>query len=280
MSVLSASMNATPNQYFINSDKLPPLNIERYLQRIEVAGQQPPDLTFLKTLHRQHLLHVPFENLDIHWGREILLDYVKLFNKLVHEKRGGFCYELNGLFYALLTQLDFPCYLVEARMPQPEGVLSPAFEHMCILVQVQSEVYLCDVGFGKGPVYPLRITSADMQISFNQFYRIKKDGEGGWWLEESDNGLDFEKKYFFSPKRRGIVEFVDRCQYQQRNASSHFRKQKMITQLTPEGRKTLTEKMLIVNNRGQKQEHYLLNEDDFYIKLDEHFNIKRPTSRV
>lgn len=270
-------MSATPKQPFSGSSKLPYLDIDRYLQRIDVAGQQQPSLAFLKTLHRQHLLHIPFENLDIHWGREILLDYEKLFHKVVDEKRGGFCHELNGLFFVLLTQLGFQCYLAAARMPQPGGELSPNFEHMCVLAQVENELYLCDVGFGKGPIYPLRISSSDLQMSFNQFYRVRQEGNTGWWLEESDNGLDFEKKYLFSPKERGIVEFVDRCQYQQRSDDSHFRKQKMITQLTPDGRKTLTEKVLIVTSRGQKKEHYLLNEDDFYIKLEEHFYIKRPT---
>lgn len=253
------------------------MDIDKYLRRISVAAQEPPSQHYLKTLHYQHLLHIPFENLDIHWGREILLDNERMFDKVIRERRGGFCYELNGLFFSLLSHLGFSCYLVSARMPQADGTLSPEFEHMCILVQLHGEVFLCDVGYGKGPVYPLKVLADSPQISLNTFYRVRKKSDDGWWLDESDNGQDFAEKYFFSPKTRNLIEFIGRCQYQQQNPESHFREGKMITQATPNGRKTLTEKMLIVNSRGERKEYYLLNEDDFYIKLEEHFGIRRPT---
>ncbi|MEQ8414800.1 MAG: arylamine N-acetyltransferase [Imperialibacter sp.] len=254
------------------------MDIDKYLHRIDVSAREQPGVRFLKHLHYQHLLHIPFENLDIHWGKEILLDTERLYKKIIEQKRGGFCYELNGLFYSLLTQLGFTCYMASARMPKPDGNLSPEFEHMCILVQLAGEVFLCDVGYGKGPVYPLKVLEENIQMSLNQFYRIRKKDEVGWWLDESDDGQAFEEKYLFSPKRRTLIEFIPRCLYQQTDPESHFRNGKMITQATPEGRKTLTEKMLIVNSRGKRTEHYLLNEDDFYIKLEEHFNIHRSTN--
>jgi len=252
------------------------IDIDKYLHRIGLPQREAPSLQFLRALHRQHLLFIPFENLDIHWGREILLSPEKLFQKIVVDKRGGFCYELNGLFHLLLSELGFRCYMASARMPQTDGSMSPDFEHMCLLLQLKGEVFLCDVGYGKGPIYPLKVLVSDMQMSLNQFYRIRKHDETGWWLEESDDGQVFEGKYLFSPKKRALIEFIPRCQYQQRDPNSHFRKGKMITQATPDGRKTLTEKMLIINSRGERTEHYLLNEDDFYIKLEEHFGIRRP----
>lgn len=252
------------------------MDIAKYLHRLDILSPQPPSLPFLKILQRQHLLHIPFENLDIHWGKEILLDNNKIFDKVVRLKRGGFCYELNSIFFLLLSNLGFRCYLASAKTLQENGKLSPDFEHMCILVQLEGNYYLCDVGYGRGPISPLLVKGNQMQISLNQFYRIRQVPESGWWLEESVNGQTFDRKYLFSPKKRNLIEFVDRCQYQQRNPGSHFKRGKMITQATSGGRKTLTEKLLVIDNNGEKKQHTILNQDDFYIKLEEHFDIKRP----
>ena len=95
------------------------MDTERYLRRIGIK-----ETTFLvnaeslKFLQKQHLLHIPFENLDIHWKRPILLDTGKFYEKIIEEKRGGFCYELNGLFYELLTEIGFQCKIISARVFQ------------------------------------------------------------------------------------------------------------------------------------------------------------------
>ena len=81
------------------------LDVERYLQRIDYSGPTVPTLETLSALHQAHLLAVPFENLDIHLGRAIVLDEEALYDKIVERRRGGFCYELNGLFAALLRAL-------------------------------------------------------------------------------------------------------------------------------------------------------------------------------
>lgn len=253
-------------------EKLPPLDIEKYLQRIGIGQQEPPSLAFLKKVHLHHMLHVPFENLDIHWGREILLDYQRIYRKIVEDRRGGFCYELNGLLFAMLTKLGFNCYIVSARMPKGKD-LSPDYEHMAVLTQLEGKVFLCDVGHGKGFMAPLRVVSALVQMDFNKFYRVVKEGDIGWWMQESDDGLKFESKYLFSPKRRNIIEFIERCRYQQTDPKSHFKDQKMITQATVDGRVTLTDKMLIVHAKGHRNITNILNNDDFEAKLQQCFGI-------
>ncbi|HYK47600.1 MAG TPA: arylamine N-acetyltransferase, partial [Parafilimonas sp.] len=75
------------------------MDVDRYLRRINYEGTREPNLTLLAALQKQHLLHVPFENLDIHYKTPIELNVPRIFEKVVHNKRGGFCYELNGLFY-------------------------------------------------------------------------------------------------------------------------------------------------------------------------------------
>src|SRR4051812_21511122 len=105
-----------------------------YLARIGYAGSLAPTIETLRALHRAHLHAVPFENLDIHLGRPIKLDRGAFFRKIVGERRGGFCYELNGLFADLLAFLDFDVSLLSARVAREAGGFGPEFDHLAVLV--------------------------------------------------------------------------------------------------------------------------------------------------
>src|SRR5215470_12755794 len=128
-----------------------------YLSRIGVGSTDlPADETTLRLLQRQHLLSVPFENLDIHWKRPIVLDTNRFYQKIVEEKRGGFCYELNGLFNELLVDLGYKTRLVSARVfDVGKGEFGPEFDHMIVIVTIGGQEYIADVGFGDFSAEPL-----------------------------------------------------------------------------------------------------------------------------
>ena len=92
------------------------MDTEAYLERIGYRGPTRPTANVLRRLHRMHLLSIPFENLDIHWKRPIVVDVEAFYRKIVDHNRGGFCYELNGLFNALLRELGFETRLLSARV--------------------------------------------------------------------------------------------------------------------------------------------------------------------
>src|SRR5215207_11196611 len=112
-----------------------PMDIQAYLRRIHYRGDLTPTATTLRELHRAHLLAVPFENLDIHLGRPIVLDQDALFDKIVTRRRGGFCYELNGLFALLLRELGFEVTLLAAGVARADGGFGPEFDHLTLLVE-------------------------------------------------------------------------------------------------------------------------------------------------
>src|SRR5690242_3051518 len=114
------------------------MDLQAYLQRINYRGEQKPTAAILRELHRAHLLAVPFENLDIHLGRPILLDQDALFDKIVRRSRGGFCYELNGLFALLLRGLGFDVTLLAAGVARADGGFGPEFDHLTLLVKAPS----------------------------------------------------------------------------------------------------------------------------------------------
>src|SRR4029453_8294667 len=123
-----------------------PMNVDAYLERIGHSGSTTPTPQTLKALHRAHLLTVPFENLDIALGVPIELDLEAFFDKIVVRRRGGFCYELNGLFGWLLRELRFPVATLSARVLDG-GRIGPDFDHMLLLVRLEDRL-IADVGFG------------------------------------------------------------------------------------------------------------------------------------
>ena len=135
------------------------MDVSAYLNRINYTTQVETDKDTLFRLQKAHLLSVPFENLDIHYKIPIILEKDSFFNKIVTQKRGGFCYELNGLFYELLKAIGFQVHRVSARVHGKDGEYSQEYDHMALLVILDKEKYLVDVGFGKFTLEPLSITT-------------------------------------------------------------------------------------------------------------------------
>lgn len=98
---------------------------------------------------------MPFENLDIHYHRPIKVTLHDLYWKIEIRERGGFCYELNGLLGALLQELGFQVKMISARVHKKDGNYSPEFDHMALLVKVEHDTYLVDIGFGSSSLEPL-----------------------------------------------------------------------------------------------------------------------------
>src|SRR5829696_2117836 len=122
------------------------MNIEAYLKRINYNGPLEPTAETLRALQVAHLLSVPFENLSIHAGEPIVLDEETLFTKIVGTRRGGFCYECNGLFAGLLRALGFEVAMLAAGVARPDGTFGPEFDHMTLIVTLEDR-WLVDVGF-------------------------------------------------------------------------------------------------------------------------------------
>src|SRR5882762_2856663 len=123
------------------------LKIKAYLERINYHGALAPSAETLRDLQVAHLLTVPFENLSIHAGEPIVLEDEALFTKIVTSRRGGFCYEANGLFAALLRALGFEVAMLSAEVANAEGEFGPNFDHMTLMV-TRADRWLVDVGFG------------------------------------------------------------------------------------------------------------------------------------
>ena len=259
--------------FFQNRPKAARIEVEPYLERIGL-NLQKPSLKYLKELQRSHLLSIPFENLDIHYGSKIILDYQKVYNKIVVRKRGGFCYELNGLFYHLLSNLGFDCYVIAAEVFNEEKQqFGKPFDHMAIIVALENQSWLVDVGFGDGPVSPIKVNVGEVQMDYVRYWKIDNDPDENMILKVSNDTQYFKSKYLFTAQEKQLIQFFEMCEYQQTAIESPFTQKKLITILTKEGRVTLTDRKLKISTYGDIEEFAILHEDEFLSKLEHHFQI-------
>ncbi len=234
-----------------------------YLSRIGVdRADLVPDAATLRMLQHQHLLSVPFENLDIHWGRPIMLDTAAFHQKIVAQRRGGFCYELNGLFNELLRDIGFETRLISARVASGKD-FTPEYDHAAIIANVGDDEYLVDVGFGAFSTEPLRFVLDAEQKDPAGTFAIRRSHTDGYFVVSKFDDAVWTSEYMFRPAGRELSEFAERCDHQQYSPDSHFKKGKLCSILTPNGRKTLTDKNFVITQNGFRREEKLSSDDQF-----------------
>jgi N-hydroxyarylamine O-acetyltransferase len=248
-----------------------------YLSRIGLGPDEVgPSIGSLRLLQRRHLLSVPFENLDIHWKRPIIVDTSMFYSKIVEGGRGGFCYELNGLFNELLRAVGFETRLVSARVHTGDGQFGPEYDHAAIIVTIDRQEYLSDVGFGDFTAEPLRFELDAEQLDREGTFVIRRSSEEGYFEVAKKVGVTWQPEYILKPDERSLDEFIEMCDFQQYSPESHFTKGKVCSLMTPEGRKTLSDKKFIVTVDGEKMETPVESVEDFERILILEFGIPRP----
>lgn len=248
-------------------------NIQEYKNRIGYSEPLTPTFDVLKAVQKKHLLHIPFENLDIHYNTPIELDINRIYQKVILNKRGGFCYELNGLFYQFIKYIGFNVKQVSARVYHKEDGYSKEFDHLAIVVTIDDEDYLTDVGFGEFAFSPLKLESGlvdeDERGQFkidtyeDEYIRISKLIDDQWIPE-----------YIFKNAHHELQEFRDRCVYQQTSPESHFTQKKLISRPTEHGRITLTSDQFKILENGVTQEIDISSDKEFESKLLYYFHIQ------
>jgi N-hydroxyarylamine O-acetyltransferase len=237
---------------------------DAYLTRIGYDGSREPSLATLRALHERHMFSVPFENLDIHWKRPIVVDAERFLTKVVRDRRGGFCYELNGAFTTLLRDLGFDVTMLSARVVGADGTEGPPFDHMTLLVRFDDgSRWLADVGFGDSFVRPLNFDDRGIQEGE---YRLIESHE--WEME-----MDGKPQFRFTLEPHELPDFAPMCDHQQYSPDSPFTKKRVCTLATPTGRVTLTDAKLIITRDGERTE-VPVAEDEWDEVLWETFGIR------
>lgn len=251
------------------------MDIQAYLVRINYDGPMGLNFATLRGLHRAHMLSVPFENLDIvPLQRPIHLNEQALWNKIIVNRRGGFCYELNGQFAWLLKEIGFEVTYLNGRVYNRAGERGRDFDHLTLLVKIpgRSGRWLADVGFGDSFLEPLTFEETGEQPQAVRAYRLEPV-KGGLDMLQRDYDGKWERQYFFdSQPRKFPDDFEDACLYHQTSPQSGFTRGSAISIATPDGRITLDDGHLIVTKNGMRDEKSI-DQEERPVLLQKYFGV-------
>ena len=243
--------------------------INEYLARIEVPRPSALDAEALRTLHRAHLLTVPFENLSIHLSEPISLEEPDLLGKVVTRRRGGFCYELNGAFALLLEALGATVGRAAGRV-YGDGRLGPPFDHLALVVRLADGTgpWLADVGFGSHSTFPLLLERRDAQ----------QDPAGSFQITDTDAGdvevcRDGKPQYRLELRERELADFGPTCWWQQTSPLSHFTQNVICSLPRTDGRISISGRTLITTSGGIRSEQELPDDETILAAYRDHFGI-------
>ncbi|MFG2134384.1 arylamine N-acetyltransferase [Streptomyces sp. NPDC048751] len=263
--------------------------VDAYLRRLGVAHPAWPTIDVLRELHLRHLQTVPFENLSIHLGEEIVLEEKRLLDKVLGTGRGGFCYELNGAFAALLTALGFDVTLLAGRVYGEEGRLGIPYDHMALRVRtVDAGAWLADIGFGAHSYYPLAFEERGEQADPGGVFRIVEAGpdaagaRGGapgaqaTGAADLDVSRDGRPEYRLEVRPRVLGDFAVGAWWHRTSPTSHFVRSLVCSRVTEEGgRVTLSGRRLTETAAdGRRQERELTTDGEVLTVYRDRFGIE------
>ena len=251
------------------------MHVESYLSRIGYVSQPSVDFETLKNLHLAHLYTVPFENLDIHADKKIAPNLDALYTKIVTQRRGGICYELNGLFAGLLRSIGFDVTMLAANVHVANNEWTPDFDHMALAVRVDEKCYLADVGFGDSFLVPLDLASSELQNGGRSDYRISVSN--GFHTVSKATGAAPESLvqplFRFKMIPHAIEDFSERWNFHQSSPDSHFRRKIVCSRADMEGRLTLSGREFIMSRANTRTITNLETTERLKIALYEHFGV-------
>lgn len=250
------------------------MDINRYLERIHISHAEDPSASFLARLQWHHLCFVPFENLDVLRGQPIILDQSRLYDKIVRHHRGGFCYELNGLFAWLLRQLGFSVSMLSARVYRSNlDQFSPEFDHMVLLVHLD-RLLLVDVGFGDSARKPIVLPDGLVE-DLSGAYRIQQTAvDAEWHLLERNREDRWQPLHTFTTQPRALSDYQSRCDFHQTAPESRFKHGTICTLATETGRVSLTDDALIITEDDSKERIPISSSAVYDRLLREYFGIR------
>ncbi|MFE5400679.1 arylamine N-acetyltransferase [Streptomyces sp. NPDC056580] len=283
---------------------------DAYLRRIEATRPRQPTAEALRDLHLRHLRTVPFENLSIHLGEEIALEEERLLDKVVGRRRGGFCYELNGAFGALLAALGYEVALLAGRVYGNEARLGIPYDHLALRVRTADGAdWLADVGFGAHSHFPLALAERGGQADLSGTYRVTEAGRdpagvtgaaadraaatgavsgpaGGADLDVLRDG---RPQYRLETRPRALADFTGGAWWHSTSPRSHFTRSLVCSRVNDDaGRITLSGRALTTTTPdGKKETRELATDGEVLAVYRERFGIElaavpavRPLSRT
>lgn len=248
-------------------------DLQKYYEKIDYFPPAELSAEVLGNVHFAHASHIPFENLDVYTHKEIKLDPDSLYNKMVLQRRGGYCFEMNALLCLALQETGFSVIPCLSRIYRPDLGGFGALTHRVTVVEIDGDKYVCDVGFGGNAfVRPLLLRDGVVQKQMFFSYRIDTSGELDY-IVETDSGEGFVPMLGFDLKAAKDSDFELSSYYTSTHPDSFFAKQMICVLKTQTGERTLFDNRLTIKDNGEITVRELCS-DELYEVLDRQFDIE------
>jgi len=252
-------------------------NLDAYFARIGYSGPREPTKAVLAEVLRRHVCTIPFENLDVLLGRPVRTDLESVVRKLVHDRRGGYCFEQNHLLLHVLRTLGFAAEPMIARVRwQVPAETATGLTHMLVRVALDGRDWLADAGMGSlSLTAPLVLTDGLEQDTPHDRRRVVRRGElfaqqvffAGLWQDVN----------LFHPQTAPAVDLEMGNWYSHTHPQAHFRNNLMVARATVDGRRTLLNRELTLRHRdGSSEKRELGTPDELLAVLAEYFDLHFP----
>jgi len=255
----------------------PAPDLGAYFARLGFADTPARNVATLQALHRLHVAAIPFENLDVLLGRGIRIDLPAIEQKLVRDCRGGYCFEQNTLFAAVLRALGFPvtALLARVRWQAPADYRAP-LTHMVLRVEAGGRPWLADVGFGGvGSTAPLALDTADEQATPHEPRRIRS--EGARFMHQILGPEGWADVYEFTLEEPAPFDFEMGNWFSCTHPQARFMNNLVATRALPDRRLILMNREFTVRRLdGSTEKHAIETPDALLALLARHFDLSFP----
>lgn len=249
---------------------------DAYFERINYTGPRTPTVSALNAISEAHVQAIPFENLDVLLEQDIKLDFDSIFRKLVTGRRGGYCFEQNGLLLTVLESLGFKASALSARvrLGRQRDFLPPR-THMFIRVEIEGETWLADVGVGGCSLTSaIRLNTEDEQRTAHEPRRIMKEGQV--WFHQVKFGSEWNDVCEFTLEGMPLIDRELANWFTNRHPDSHFRNRLMVARSLDEGRRVtiLNDELTVRERNGVASTHRIGTAEELLEILDTQFGLK------
>ncbi|WP_310542901.1 arylamine N-acetyltransferase [Phenylobacterium sp.] len=248
------------------------MDLDAYLARIGYAPTPRPDLETLTAIHRAHLLAIPYENLDVQLQRPGDVSVQHAFDKLVTRRRGGWCYEMNGLLGWALDEIGFKVTRMAGAVGRTErGEISHG-NHLVLRVDLDRS-YIADVGFGDGVLEPVALAAGPMTVADYDFRLEKLDAD--WWRFHN-HALGGAPYFDFTEAAASDIALNTTCQWLRTSPDSIFTQFPTVQRHTPDGLVIILGRTLRRVRPGERTQTLIESADAFVDILAREFGLDVP----
>ena len=249
--------------------------VQLYFNRIGLdsdIGNLTLDYELLKQIQYAHVTHIPYENLDILDNIPLNLDNEALFEKIIVNQRGGYCFEINSLYNWLLREIGFNTTSYMARYLRGENDI-PMRRHRVIIVELEDKRIMCDAGIGdRAPRYPLILEERLIQAQFGETYKFVKDEFYGWLILDYHKG-EWGSFFAFTEEVQVDKDYVMPSFFCEKHPDSPFNTKNIIAIKTADGRKTISDMAFRIFSGDNVSETEITDGAMLLRILIEHFGI-------